>query len=161
MKCKVCGLETNNPKFCGRSCSAKYNNVITKVKPKPVCASCGETIIRGRKYCSNKCQAKLTRSTINEQIVDGTSVNGGQLRRYLIEVHGAKCMICNWSEKNIKTNTVPIEIDHIDGNSYNNILSNVRLLCPNCHAIQPTAKALNKGNGRHSRMVRYKNNKSY
>ena len=161
MKCKVCALETNNPKFCGRSCAATYNNVITKVKPKPVCASCGETIIRGRKYCSNKCQAKLTRSTINEQIVDGTSVNGGQLRRYLIEVHGAKCMICNWSEKNIKTNTVPIEIDHIDGNSYNNILSNVRLLCPNCHAIQPTAKALNKGNGRHSRMVRYKNNKSY
>jgi 5-methylcytosine-specific restriction endonuclease McrA len=79
----------------------------------------------------------------------------------LIRKHGAQCMLCNWNTPNIVTNKCPIELDHIDGNSNNNSLSNLRLLCPNCHSIQPTYKSLNKGNGRHSRMNRYKAGKSY
>lgn len=31
-----------------------------------------------------------------------------------------------------------LQIDHIDGNSENNILTNLRLLCPNCHTQTPT-----------------------
>jgi 5-methylcytosine-specific restriction endonuclease McrA len=31
-----------------------------------------------------------------------------------------------------------LQIDHIDGNSENNMLSNLRLLCPNCHTQTPT-----------------------
>ena len=26
VKCLFCGNETSNPKFCGRSCAASYNN---------------------------------------------------------------------------------------------------------------------------------------
>lgn len=31
--------------------------------------------------------------------------------------------------------TIPLELHHIDGNHKNNNLSNLQLLCPNCHAL--------------------------
>ena len=30
---------------------------------------------------------------------------------------------------------IPLEIHHIDGNNTNNLMSNLQLLCPNCHAL--------------------------
>jgi len=30
------------------------------------------------------------------------------------------------------------QVNHIDGNKENNHLSNVRILCPNCHSLTPT-----------------------
>jgi 5-methylcytosine-specific restriction endonuclease McrA len=38
---------------------------------------------------------------------------------------------------------IPLEIDHIDGDSTNNSLDNFRILCPNCHAQTPTYRGLN------------------
>ncbi len=52
-------------------------------------------------------------------------------------------------------------MNHIDGNSENNKEKNLELLCPNCHSLTPNFKGLNKGNGRHSRMLRYAAGKSY
>jgi 5-methylcytosine-specific restriction endonuclease McrA len=43
------------------------------------------------------------------------------------------CGIAKWLGKKIS-----LELDHIDGNSKNNIESNLRLLCPNCHSQTPT-----------------------
>jgi len=57
-----------------------------------------------------------------------------------------KCNICNIF--NWLNNDLSLELDHIDGNNLNNNLSNLRLLCPNCHAQTPTfrrcKKSLNK-----------------
>lgn len=41
-------------------------------------------------------------------------------------------------------NPIPLELDHIDGNHQNNNIDNIRLLCPNCHAIMPTNSGKNK-----------------
>lgn len=38
---------------------------------------------------------------------------------------------------------IPLELDHIDGVNSNNLLENLRLLCPNCHALTPTYRAKN------------------
>jgi hypothetical protein len=44
---------------------------------------------------------------------------------------------------------IPLELDHIDGNHYNNNLNNLRLLCPNCHAMTPTHAGKNKGKAKY------------
>lgn len=46
----------------------------------------------------------------------------------------AQCEICGGTVWNGKP--IPLELHHIDGNHYNNKLSNLQILCPNCHAQQ-------------------------
>ena len=80
-----------------------------------------------------------------------------QLRRYIFEKFQNKCCICGWSEINPYTNTLPLEIDHIDGDYTNNSEENLRLLCPNCHSLTSTYKGANIGHGRKDREKYYNN----
>jgi predicted HNH restriction endonuclease len=73
------------------------------------------------------------------------------IRRYLIERFGEKCARCGWAERHPKTGKVPVEVEHIDGDWRNNNPANLTLLCPNCHALTPTYRALNWGRGREYR----------
>ncbi len=87
----------------------------------------------------------------------GITVRGisRHLKRFLVEKFGNKCVVCGWSKRHPVTHNVPLEIDHIDGNSENNLEKNLQLLCPNCHALTPFFKNLNKGKGRKWRMNKY------
>lgn len=49
-----------------------------------------------------------------------------------------KCSICGWNQKVDGYEYTPCELDHIDGNPTNHQLSNLRILCPNCHALTKT-----------------------
>ena len=45
---------------------------------------------------------------------------------------------------------IPLELDHIHGDNGDNRLENLRLLCPNCHALTPLQnKAPNQGLARY------------
>lgn len=39
---------------------------------------------------------------------------------------------------------IPLELHHIDGNHSNNTLSNILILCPNCHALTQNYRGKNK-----------------
>lgn len=114
-------------------------------------------------YCSNACQKAYERKIRFENIEAGNleGIAERRIRDYLIAKHGAKCVKCGWDKVNPVTGKCPIELEHIDGNSQNNKLENLCLLCPNCHSLTPTYKALNKGSGRHKRRMRYNEGKSY
>lgn len=115
---------------------------------------------RNKKYCNNKCQVSYQKNKIFEEIKNGNlEFNDRWYKKYLIEEYGERCMKCNWSEVNQITKKVPIELEHKDGNSKNNSLDNLELLCPNCHSLTPTYKGLNRGNGRKKRMQQYYNEK--
>jgi hypothetical protein len=66
------------------------------------------------------------------------------IRRYFFDKYKNACQECGWSKINAQTGKVPLQIDHIDGNASNCRESNLRLLCPNCHALTPTFGRLNK-----------------
>lgn len=65
-----------------------------------------------------------------------------QMRRKLLrEGTEYRCVICGiteWCEKRIS-----LEVDHMDGNTTNNDIPNIRLLCPNCHSQTPTWRGRN------------------
>src|SRR3989344_252861 len=109
------------------------------------------------KYCSNQCQVEYQYSQYitawHKGIKSGdrginTKNISKHLRRFLTEKYGEICSRCGWHEKNKHTDKVPLEVDHVDGNADNNSESNLRLLCPNCHALTPSFRNLNRGRGR-------------
>jgi 5-methylcytosine-specific restriction endonuclease McrA len=53
-----------------------------------------------------------------------------------------KCDCCGISEWN--NQPISLELDHIDGVSYNHKLDNLQILCPNCHSQTPTFRGRNK-----------------
>lgn len=53
-----------------------------------------------------------------------------------------KCEDCGIEEWNGKT--INMQLDHVDGNSHNHVLSNLKMLCPNCHSQTITYCGKNK-----------------
>ena len=114
---------------------------------------CGDEIKQGStKYCSRRCQhafhykqrSKLLELGQYRQVLSRSQF----IRRYLVDKLGEKCSRCGWSERHSITGNIPIEVEHIDGDWRNNAPQNLTLLCPSCHSLTPTYRALNRGQGR-------------
>lgn len=124
------------------------------------CLNCGKDITSAKntthKYCSNRCQRDYEYKKWVEQYKKDNSIakstKWGQipksLRRYIFEKYDNKCCKCGWSEINPHTQTLPLEIDHINGDSEDNSEDNLQLLCPNCHSLTPSYRGANRGHGR-------------
>lgn len=61
------------------------------------------------------------------------------LKEGIFQYQCSNCLLTDWLDK-----PIPLELDHIDGNSENNNLSNLHLLCPNCHALTDTYRGKNQ-----------------
>ena len=48
-----------------------------------------------------------------------------------------KCFYCNITDI-YNNKPLKLQIDHIDGNWKNNLITNLRFLCPNCHSQTET-----------------------
>jgi len=116
------------------------------------CPNCSDEFKTGNSttviYCSKTCQKITKRAKAVRSFIDGKLSDRSSIRIYLKHYFGDKCEECGLSEW--RGQKLSLEVDHIDGNASNNLPSNVRLLCPNCHSITDTWKAKNKGQGRKS-----------
>jgi hypothetical protein len=174
-------------RFCDRSCSATVSNSLFPRRKKipmeemrakriskkiliPIesiaarfCKQCNVELNKGTQtyFCCSHCSEENSRQKAIEKIKNGEKVGIRPLKKYIISQRGNECEDCGWDKINSVTGNCPIELEHIDGNSENNSVDNLKLLCPNCHSLTSTYKNLNKGNGRHSRRKRYAEGKSY
>lgn len=99
----------------------------------------GQGHMRGKKNIS---QTK----PLSEILVKDFKYNSNNLRKRLLAegIKEHKCECCGLTEW--LGESIPLELDHIDGNSDNNTIENLRILCPNCHAKTPTYRGKNKRN---------------
>jgi len=49
-----------------------------------------------------------------------------------------ECSLCGWGEKPNGSEFSPCELDHINGDSTDHRLDNLRIICPNCHSLTKT-----------------------
>lgn len=165
--CQECGhtipYEKRHNKFCNNSCATTYNNKIApkRRKKEKNCIQCGKSLSRGAaKYCSSECQHIYAWTQRKQTIeISGIEKSSKVAKKYLKEKYGVKCSICGihkWMGQE-----VPLVLDHIDGDSNNNNIDNLRLVCGNCDMQLPTYKGKNIGRGRFARRQRYQNGKSY
>jgi hypothetical protein len=171
--CKFCqkplSFSKRKGKYCNHSCSAKGTNSKNikhgheVIAPHP-CSNC-KTIINsriGKKYCSHKCRTEYNWKERVIKIEDSNEViwhNSKTAKKFLTTKYGHKCQICGLSEW--LGQKLPLILDHINGNSDDWSLDNLRQICSNCDSLTPTYKFKNAGNGRHYRKLRYREGKSY
>lgn len=55
----------------------------------------------------------------------------------------SECGVSKWRDQELA-----LELDHINGDAANNKLSNLRLLCPNCHSLTSTYRGKSKNTGK-------------
>lgn len=170
-ECLNCRGDTVNPRFCSRSCAATHNNRVAPKRKKKTssetCRNCDTSLSNKYSlYCSLKCSAafrsneRLQRWLNGDPSVIPGSSSAEPIRSFLLKEQGGLCAICpqNTSWNGLSLTFV---LDHVDGDSTNNLRDNLRMVCPNCDSQLPTFKSRNRGNGRHFRRTRYAEGKSY
>lgn len=125
-----------------------------------VCTGCGKDCPTKKnsmsKYCSNDCQRDFEyRNRVSSWLkgeYPGYTGKAAQtsnfVRKYLFETRGEKCEECGWNKRHPIDNSILLEIDHVDGDAKNCTPDNLKILCPNCHAMTPTFRARNKVSSR-------------
>ena len=128
------------------------------VKPRkrrvaPPCAVCQSPIPdSNRRYCSSACHFFDTKQRLIDAwlFYEYNPPHGGEgnvpdyIKRFWFAAYGERCVQCGWAERRRADGRIPLTWDHVDGDCSNNRVGNVRLLCPNCHALTDTYGSLNK-----------------
>lgn len=158
MTCEKCKVQHEGSYGSGRFCSIKCARGYSTYKNRDLInKSVSATLSRIEGYFCPKCDAWFalrTQITAHDKIhvKKFEDLKTDRYRRiWLIRERGHRCEICFNTEWN--TQTIPIELDHISGDADDNTKANLRLICPNCHALTPTYKGKNKASA--SRKRRY------
>lgn len=80
-----------------------------------------------------------------ERFRNGVAIKSAEAVNALSFLRGHCCEKCN--EEEWLGEPIPLEVHHKDGDSLNNEIDNLELLCPNCHAFTENyrGKNINKG----------------
>jgi hypothetical protein len=86
-----------------------------------------------------------TARELSSLLIKDSHVQSYKLKKRLFK-EGLKkeaCEFCGWSKQSLD-GRIPVELDHINGDRFDNRIENLRILCPNCHSLQATHRGKNK-----------------
>jgi hypothetical protein len=86
----------------------------------------------------------LPLTPLKEVLVENSSYQSYKLkiRLYRENLKKPECEICGWNTQSTD-GRIPVELDHINGDHFDNRIENLRILCPNCHSLQLTHRGIN------------------
>lgn len=92
----------------------------------------------------NKGKKLGPKRSIEDYLSNKKPIQSWKLKRRLLQdkFFEPKCYGCDkesWLDQ-----PIPLELHHIDGDNTNNNLSNLTILCPNCHALTDNYRGKNK-----------------
>lgn len=150
---KIFETAAPNAKYCSSKCRNRSHNTKSicdcgsvKSSNSSQCLSCYRSFVQ---QSNSPRSAALLASWLSGEWSGGSVRKLSQtVRRYLLEKSNYCCEECGFNTPHPSDGNTILEIDHIDGDGSNHSPENLRVLCPNCHALTPTYRARNIGNGR-------------
>ena len=92
----------------------------------------------------NKGKITGPKKPIEFYLTKNSIVQSFKLKKRLLSENIFQHKCCNCHATQWLKHPIPLELHHIDGDHYNNELSNLTLLCPNCHALTDNYRGKNK-----------------
>lgn len=143
-RCLTCNNETENKKFCSRSCAATFNNKkVPKRKPEGVCFDCDRAVSSKRKYCDKCFQLRscfqkdlsLKEAIYLKHHKSSAFALVRKRARAVLTRYGIKaCQACGYSKHIEAAHRKPISSFAPEAMlSDINKPSNIAALCRNCH----------------------------
>lgn len=133
--------------------SKTWAEVCVKLGLKPYCGSQGHLKSRARKFGVDfshflgyawKRTKSVVKIPIEKYLSNEKRINSHNLRVRLVAEGFKKdecetCHITEWMGK-----PIAFHLDHKDSNHFNNNLSNLTILCPNCHGLKTRESRANR-----------------
>ena len=103
------------------------------------------THFTGHGWRKNRTFAFVPKRELVDILVKNSDFQSYKLKKRLFaaDIKMPKCELCDWAEQ-AEDGRIPVELDHINGDRFDNRLENLRILCPNCHSLQPTHRGKNQ-----------------
>ena len=153
--CPKCNTEHSlTGVFCGRKCSNSRVFSAEAIEKKRIKSSnfWAQFSPEGRKEFNKEKMAKYDFVGHQKKVQEANlktshsrpyeEMHHGSLRKRLLQERNNTCEECGvGNEYNGKP--LSLELEHIDGNSKNNKIENLKILCPNCHSQTPTFRGRN------------------
>ncbi len=98
----------------------------------------------GKGWSKNKSVPRQPVFKLDELLVKNRFFQSNKLKKRLFAagIKSPQCEECGWAQKSTD-GRIPVELDHINGDSTDNRIVNLRILCPNCHSLKLTHRGSN------------------
>jgi len=137
-------MSRGGSKFCSLTCANRYNNIQRrKVRVSNcICAQCNKEFYKkpsnfrnsksGLFFCCRECKNVAQKLDGIKDIMPSHYGNGtSQYRTIAMRMLPNRCNRCGYN-----SNTRALIVHHIDKNRNNNCISNLEVICANCHMIE-------------------------